>query len=122
MDKPDSSVDFLSIHKLKQKICPKNLVTQRTIVNHVKDHGGLTSMEVSKEEKKSPGRRGEETKSSLFSEKCKQKSTEGEINDLKSKKRRLESDISKLFKSADMEAERAECLSDLTALAKSNVM
>ena len=45
-----------------------------------------------------------------------------ELSDLKSKRRRLESDIGELVKSADIEAERAESSSDFTALAKSNAM
>jgi hypothetical protein len=111
-----------------ENLSKKNLVAQRIIIDHVKHHGGLASIEVPNGMLLSAAGARKKYHFSLEEEKKRKAShvnkraLEIEVSDLKSKRRRLESDIRELFKSADNEAERAESLSDFTALAKSNAM
>ena len=106
-----------------------SLVAQRLIVDHVRSVGGVNKVEISKELLLSAARARQKYHGYLDEEKrkkerqgidLKRKALTDELDDLKKKRARMETDISALQKSADEYAEKAEATGQLTFITKSN--
>ena len=107
----------------------KSLVAQRLIVDHVRSVGGINKVEITKELLLSAAGARQKYHGYLDEEKrkkerqgidMKRKALTDELDDLKKKRARMETDISALQKSADEYAEKAEATGKLTFITKSN--
>ncbi|KAK0151781.1 hypothetical protein N1851_006845 [Merluccius polli] len=107
----------------------KSLVAQRLIVDHVRSVGGINKVEITKELLLSAAGARQKYHGYLDEEKrkkerqgidMKRKALTDELDDLKKKRARMETDISALQKSADEYAEKAEATGKLTFITESN--
>ena len=117
----------VEVENLKEQ----SLVAQRLLCDHVKTVGGVSNVTINNKLLVSSAMARQKYELYLQEEREKKKSNEemrkrkhllDELDDLKQKKQRMNSDINSLTKSADECCEKAERTGNLTFVAKSNAL
>lgn len=115
----------VEVENLKQQ----NLVAQRRVCDHVKNAGSILNVELSKEllfsarmarQKYERYLEAEREKRKTEAERNKRKDVLDEIDELKKKKRRTESDMADLHSTADKLSEKAESTGKMTFVTQAN--